>query len=661
MRLSRAFPCALLLHAFAALALLTGCGEPCVDADGDGYGAGCAAGLDCDDTLATRALDCEDPLPDCERDEFTPGCACRAGTRRECYAGPEETLDVAGCHSGYQQCPTGSWGACEDVVLPIAELCNDVDDDCDGRSDEGVRSPCGECDAECKGGVWGEGEAPFVAGDGFELGPRGELMLARHPVTTSSVFVPNTGEGTVSAIDPDSAIERARYRVSDPHPEQIAVDYQGNAWLLDGSSTPARLSQIAGEAASCIDRAGDGIDTSSGPDDLLALGEDDCVLRELTVDAYEAAGAVSALAIGGQRAPDEDGAPVLWIGLPDDEAMLALHGVTGEVLARVETPGVRAHAAAIDPWGTLWVLDRSGMLAAIGPGTDAPSVEIITAPLACYVLESLAIDVRGVLSLTGGECESIVVYDPMRDHWSYVKTPGVLDARGVAALSLGDSTRESSDSESWVTHAAGRITRVAHDPLELKQTYSLAGEGVQPFDSGAVSDDALGRLWIVSSGGGSDQRGLLTRFDVDTGRVSAQITLGYLPRAQGDFTGQHRFATIEPEGVASYMFEGCNQGRASADPAQGGASTQWLAVHVAGVVSDGSEVSVEARHAQEHAELRDADFELLGTLPADTSPYALELAAGGLVEVRLTARSTDYLGGPRITRVGLEWQCPGPD
>ncbi len=45
-------------------------GEPaCVDADGDGFGAGCAAGDDCDDEVATCAADCADldgnDLPEC--------------------------------------------------------------------------------------------------------------------------------------------------------------------------------------------------------------------------------------------------------------------------------------------------------------------------------------------------------------------------------------------------------------------------------------------------------------------------------------------------------------------------------------------------------------------------------------------------------------------
>ncbi len=50
-------------------------------------------------------------------------------------------MDVGECRSGSERCERGDWVAC-DGVLPVAEVCNGRDDDCDGLSDE-VTRPCG--------------------------------------------------------------------------------------------------------------------------------------------------------------------------------------------------------------------------------------------------------------------------------------------------------------------------------------------------------------------------------------------------------------------------------------------------------------------------------------------------------------------------------------
>jgi len=71
-----------------------------------------------------------------------PGCDCSDGDSRPC--GGTETTGV--CHPGTQYCLGGHWGSCEGAVGPGSEMCNGLDDDCDGRTDEmddDVGSLCG--------------------------------------------------------------------------------------------------------------------------------------------------------------------------------------------------------------------------------------------------------------------------------------------------------------------------------------------------------------------------------------------------------------------------------------------------------------------------------------------------------------------------------------
>ena len=84
------------------------------------------------------------------------GCDCRHGERQNCG------IDVGVCEPGVEHCENGVWTECQLPYDPdtLEELCNDgLDNDCDGETDEdctcipGDTQECGTNEGECTAGV----------------------------------------------------------------------------------------------------------------------------------------------------------------------------------------------------------------------------------------------------------------------------------------------------------------------------------------------------------------------------------------------------------------------------------------------------------------------------------------------------------------------------
>jgi len=92
------------------------------------------------------------------------GCDCQAGDQRACGD------NRGACRPGTQRCQAnGTWGGCEGGVQPQPEICNGVDDDCDGVVDgmaRGCQTACGPGEETCIEGMWQGCDAPdFIAED----------------------------------------------------------------------------------------------------------------------------------------------------------------------------------------------------------------------------------------------------------------------------------------------------------------------------------------------------------------------------------------------------------------------------------------------------------------------------------------------------------------
>jgi hypothetical protein len=113
----------------------------------------------CADDVTERAETC-DPAGRDEDCDGAPNDGC------ECIEGDPDVAcgtDVGACETGTQHCQDGRWTECEGARGPVIEVCNGADDDCDGAIDEGLVRGCGSDVGACRpgtetcaDGAWGE-------------------------------------------------------------------------------------------------------------------------------------------------------------------------------------------------------------------------------------------------------------------------------------------------------------------------------------------------------------------------------------------------------------------------------------------------------------------------------------------------------------------------
>ncbi len=161
----------------AVALFLLGCG-PTGESDGCTSSADCAAGLSCKDGLCliacsegscpagfvclpsgscAAASQCTQSIDCCPAGVASCGVDCVAGNcvGNQCVPG-DKNVCFDGCHQGYEICVNGTWAACD--ASPVEpEICHDqIDNDCNGSTDEG----CPACQS-------GE-EKPCECGEGVQ-------------------------------------------------------------------------------------------------------------------------------------------------------------------------------------------------------------------------------------------------------------------------------------------------------------------------------------------------------------------------------------------------------------------------------------------------------------------------------------------------------------
>jgi hypothetical protein len=96
--------------------------------------------------------------------QIDEGCSCTDGDTQSCYSGSMDTFGVGSCQGGTQLCSGGGWGPCAGEVLPSSEVCDGANNDCDADGiDEDDPGGGAQCDTGSSG-ICGAGHQHCVEG-----------------------------------------------------------------------------------------------------------------------------------------------------------------------------------------------------------------------------------------------------------------------------------------------------------------------------------------------------------------------------------------------------------------------------------------------------------------------------------------------------------------
>lgn len=329
----------------------------------------------------------------------------------------------------------------------------------------------------------------------------------KEPYDFSLIWIANSPEGTVSKIDTRSGKEVARYRTgptAESNPSRTSVSLEG---FVAVANRKGSVTVIAPREAKCIDRNKDGvIQTSRSPQELLAWGEDECVLwrHELTPVFGDVAnsGGPRAIAWGlreGDADPCGDELADLWVGYrinPSDEVAVTKLSAKGEVLDEARVPNWKAnwghgfYGGVIDPKGNFWGLGTMGTLVKVDPHTMEVS-RYEDPKGSANIPYGITADAKGRVWMAGHKSGKLIFFDPSDEQFHEVARANDSGTR-YRGLAIG------SDQQLWV--AVNQECSLARYDLKQNQWIDQKIDLPECEEPVGVGIDAQGKVWVVDKG-----------------------------------------------------------------------------------------------------------------------------------------------------------------
>ncbi|MEM7159988.1 MAG: hypothetical protein AAF799_44530 [Myxococcota bacterium] len=384
---------------------------------------------------------------------------------------------------------------------------------------EGADESQGSAKLDAAGGsaTAGGGDCPGSGG-----GMPGDLEF-------SNIWIANTPDGTVSKIDTMSGVEIGRYATgadSSSDPSRTSVNLLGDVAVVNRAG--GSVIKIAAVEDRCVDANGDGvIQTSTGPQDVLPWGQDECVLWETPL--FTGARAAAWDSGNDPENVDDMGCivvdPLLWVSAMDESNTVhvwRLDGETGEMLDEVTSPGWTGgwggvYGGATDRDRGFWAAGKDNTVLV---HVDAETLELTVHDAPGYErFYGIAMDADGTPWVASEYDDRLLHFDRVAEQFVDHGPTGHDSLRGLAIDGEGNA---------WIA---------ANNPCDLVH-FDLATGAYQNIalpDCGTpvgVSIDVEGFIWVVDQG--SDRA---YKVDPNTTAVISTVTGLSGPYTYSDMTG----------------------------------------------------------------------------------------------------------------------------
>ena len=402
-----------------------------------------------------------------------------------------------------------------------------------------------------------EGDPVIDVGTAFDLGSGnggdcpGSGGMMGDDVEFSFIWIANSPVGSVSKIDTMTGIEVGRYATgpaTQAEPSRTSVNLYGDVAVSNRGSQlggAGGVTKIAARVEDCVDHNANGtIETSSGPGNVLAWGQDECVLWnvEIPSDVYQHGPRPTAW----EGVVDDGGCaaanPRLWMGWYDAGANVGkfrrLDGATGATLDEVDVPAWNGldygpYGGAVNKDGDLFAVGwQTGPLVRIDGSTlQVDRWAFPPPPEDMSWSYGMSLDQYGNPWVASAGAAAI--FDVASETWSFVHT-GNNSMRGVM-VDKEDRAWFAVD-QSGVLGCGLGIVDVATKQL-LAPAIALAG-CIQPV---GVSIDIEGYVWVVDQGAGA-----AFKVDPDTYQVLLTVSGLVAPYTYSDMTGAGLDLVVNP-------------------------------------------------------------------------------------------------------------------
>jgi hypothetical protein len=361
----------------------------------------------------------------------------------------------------------------------------------------------------------------------------------------SYIWIANSPQGTVSKIDTQTATEVGRYYtgpVGSRDPSRTSVSSDGQYAVV--ANRDGGLTMIAAEDENCVDTNQNGvIDTSTGANDILPWGTDECVRWNIALPATGSSGPRPVSWTIGPQDPItcQHTAGDIWIGWynsgTNQGQFRLVEGMTGATLDNVTVPSWSGmswgpYGGAIDSENNFW---------AIGWGQSGPVVKIdgVTHEATHFGnpggwIYGMGLDLQGNTYASGCGNGNVYRFDAVAETWSTVATvPGVSCLRGLQVDRNGVA---------WIAKngpcGLAAIDTSVEPPAPIDMNIALPGCGTPV----GVSIDAEGYVWVVDQSANS-----AFKVDPDTYAIVSTVTGLVNPYTYSDMTGAGIAGQIIPQ------------------------------------------------------------------------------------------------------------------